>query len=120
MLNFRELLGGRMRRGGSFFLAAMVVLALALTQDAAATGSPHGQNNANSTRGAITGNTFQVGPVPMASADRARGTAPVMAAVSFQNGRPASSENSPPPTNVLPLLGLLGLGSLIAGLIVRR
>jgi len=110
-----------MRRGGSFFLTAMVVLALALAQDVAATGSPHGQNNGNSTRSAITGNTFQVGPVPMASADRrASGTAPVMAAVIFQNGRPASSENSPQPTNVLPLLGLLGLGSLIAGLIVRR
>ena len=109
-----------MRRGGSFFLAAMVVLALALAQDAAATGSPHGQNNGNLTR-TITGNTFQVGPAPVASADRrASGTAPVMAAVSFQNGRPASSENSPQPTNVLPLLGLLGLGSLIAGLIVRR
>jgi hypothetical protein len=32
----------------------------------------------------------------------------------------AISENSPQPTTVLPLLGLLGLGSLIAGLIVRR
>jgi hypothetical protein len=32
----------------------------------------------------------------------------------------ATSENPPQPTTVLPLLGLLGLGSLIAGLIVRR
>jgi hypothetical protein len=110
-----------MRRGGTFFLVAMVVFALALAQDTTATVSPHGQNTGNSTRSALTGNTFQVSPVPMASSDRrASATAPVMAAVGFQNGRPATSENSPQPTNVLPLLGLLGLGSLIAGLIVRR
>jgi hypothetical protein len=69
-----------------------------------------------------TENTLQVSGVQMVS-DHCAGTGtthPSGAATSQDDFRSATSENSPQPTTVLPLLGLVGLGSLIAGLIVRR
>jgi hypothetical protein len=63
---------------------------------------------------------LQVSEVQMVS-DHCAGTNPATApATSPDDVRSTTSENSPQTTTVLPLLGLLGLGSLIAGLIVPR
>jgi hypothetical protein len=65
--------------------------------------------------------TLQVSRVQMVSDHCAgTGTTPATALATSQDDLRATSENSPPTTTVLPLLGLLGLGSLIAGLFVRR
>jgi hypothetical protein len=75
-----------------------------------------------STPNHTTENTLQVSGAEMVSDHcvETGTTPPSGAATSRDDFRPATSENSPQPTTVLPLLGLLGLGSLIAGLIVRR
>jgi len=108
------------------FLTATLFLA-SLGAVAQNNSNPSGGQSASAQASAPAQNANQpAAPPPNASANTAPGTTTTPQSKSIQASTPGaeprtiSSAELPQTSTILPLLGLLGLGSLVAGLFARR
>jgi hypothetical protein len=114
-----------MTRAAAFLSAALLAASLGVAQDTSTSGTASRQNNASTT--ITTSNPNQGSAVNGGRTDAARvqsshnaNVTPAEASELSDDMKESLAQNPQPNSTALQLLGLIGVGSLIAGFFMRR
>jgi hypothetical protein len=116
-----------MTRAAAFLSAALLAASLGVAQNTSTSGTASHQNNASTATTITTSNPNQDSTVNGAAAGsrrvapgRSANASPAEASELSDDMRESLGQNPPQNSTALQLLGLIGVGSLIAGFFMRR
>ena len=116
-----------MTRAAAFLSAALLAASLGVAQNTSTSGTASHQNNASTTTTITTSNPNQGSTAngvaagsPRVASSQGPNAAPVEASELSDDMRESLGQNPPQNSTALQLLGLIGVGSLIAGFFMRR